>query len=480
MTLQKILSVFIALSLLIGCFALTAFAEGADVLVFEGESTPFSVTDSEGKTATVSKESKWAWSLNLGITESKPSGKLTYFRSGGVGGTVDFKVTLDKAASYSLVWAFRPNDTSFSTVQVLVNGTEVGEPVSQKAGDTVGGIVNQQNIIRTVDLGAVAFLAGENTVSFKIVEQGAASNDKSALTVDYFSLTPEVEESGNIRYESETTPFTVTDASGKTTNVNKESAWAWSLGLSGAPAGTSGALTYFRSGGIGGTVDFTLNVEKAGEYGIVWAFRSHNESYSTVQVLVNGAPVGGEISQMAGATVAGAVNGENALRVITLGNATLEAGENTVSFRMVGIREDGDLSKSGFTSDYIELTAPVDESELTFTETVRTLAEGSYYQTRINADDAAKIDLRVLFVIPEEALTTADAITVTLTAISGEDGSEKTLSAENIATVYYQVSASVNGNLDVYAAEEGYVIFGLVITGAPSGTTIGTAEYTVS
>lgn len=51
-----------------------------------------------------------------------PSGKLAYFRSGGVGGTVDFTVTLDKASSYGFIRAFRPNDTSFSIVQVLVNG----------------------------------------------------------------------------------------------------------------------------------------------------------------------------------------------------------------------------------------------------------------------------------------------------------------------------------------------------------------------
>ncbi|MBQ7364623.1 MAG: hypothetical protein IJW46_03400, partial [Clostridia bacterium] len=142
---KRFLSLLLALMLVVPMLAIGSLASAADTLIYEGESTPFSVTDSEGKTTTVNKESKWAWSLNLGITESKPSGKLTYFRSGGVGGTVDFKVTLDKAASYGFVWAFRPNDTSFSTVQVLINGNALGDPVSLKTGDTVGGEVNRQN-----------------------------------------------------------------------------------------------------------------------------------------------------------------------------------------------------------------------------------------------------------------------------------------------------------------------------------------------
>jgi len=477
----KLLSLILALVLFVGSLSLTAFAEGTEPIVFEGESTPFTVTDDTGMTTATNKESKWAWSLNLGITESKPSGALTYFRSGGVGGTVDFKIELTEAASYSLVWAFRPNDTSFSTVQVLVNGEEVGEPISLKTGDTVGGEVNKQNIIRTVDVGEAAFTAGENTVSFKIVELGAATNDKSSLTVDYFRLVPVAsEEESTIRYESETTPFTVTDDTGFTTATNKESKWAWSLNLSGAPAGTSDKLTYFRSGGIGATVDFTLDVEKAGEYGIVWAFRAHSDSYATVQVLVNGKEVGGEISQKAGASVQGTVNGNNAIRVITLGNATFSEGENTVTLRMTGLREDGDLSKSGFSSDYLELTSPVDESALTFTETERTLAAGSYYQTRMNAKDPSAIDIRVLFVVSEEKLMNADSLSMTLKVLSGSDQSEKTLSAEDIKTVYYQVTAEVNGNLDIYKAEEGFVIFGVVITGAPAGTTVTESTYTAA
>jgi len=373
---KRLLSMFLALTLLVSGLYLTVFASSTpQTLKFEGESTPFTVTDDTGKTTSVNKESKWAWSLNLGITESKPSGALTYFRSGGVGGTVDFTVTLDKASSYGFIWAFRPNDTSFSTVQVLVNGKAVGDPVSLKTGDTVGGEVNKQNIIRTVDLGDASFLAGENTVSFKIVELGAATNDKSALTVDYFSLVdrsqpvPDPEPIADGRYEAEDTPFTVTDKDGKTTTENKTgSLWAWNLNLS-PVSGASGKVTYFRSGGVGGTVDFKINVAEAGSQSLVWAYRPSPISYSDVQVLVNGEEIGGVISMKSGKMVGGIINNSSeTVRTVTLGNYDFKKGENTVSFKLV---KDGTSEEaSALTIDYFELGEPVDESTLTFTSDI--------------------------------------------------------------------------------------------------------------
>ncbi len=378
---KKLLTVIVSLSLLLTSLGLTAFASDSD-LQFEGESTPFTVTDDTGKTTSVNKESKWAWSLDLGISESKPSGKLTYFRSGGVGGTVDFKIELAKGGSYGLVWAFRPNDTSFSTVQVLVNGTKVGDPISLKTGDTVGGEMNKQNIIRTVDLGDASFKAGENTVSFKIVEMGAASNDKSALTVDYFRLVdrskpepkpdpePKPEPDGQgLRYEAEDTPFTVTDKNGKTTTENKTgSLWAWNLNLT-PVSGASKKVTYFRSGGIGGTVDFKINVAKAGKQSIVWAYRPSPVSYSDVQVLVNGKEIGGVISLKSGKMVGGIVNNSSeTIRTVTLGNYDFKEGENIVTFKLVG--NGASEEDSALTVDYIELGEPVDESKLTFTSEV--------------------------------------------------------------------------------------------------------------
>ncbi len=372
---KKIIAILLTLTLVAAGLSFTVYADDSE-LKFEAESTPFSVTDDTGMTTTENKASKWAWSLDLGITESTPSGKLTYFRSGGVGGTVDFTIELTKGGSYGLVWAFRPNDVSYSTVQVLVNGNEVGEPVSLKTGDTVGGTVNKQNIIRTVELGDVDFKAGANTVSFKIVEMGAATNDKSALTVDYFRLVDRGEStpdpSSPQRYEAEdilkNASFTVTDDQGVTTSTNKESKWAWTDNLSGA-SGVSGQLAYFRSGGLGGTVDFQINVAEAGEYSVVWAYRPSSVSYSDVQVLINGEEEGGVISMKSGKMVGGVVNNSSeAVRTVTLGNYNFKKGENIITFKLVG--EGASPEESAFTVDYVELGEPVDESGLTFTSEV--------------------------------------------------------------------------------------------------------------
>ena len=374
---KKLISILLTLALIVAGLSITIFADAEDTeLKFEGESTPFSVTDDTGKTTTTNKASKWAWSLDL-KGASNVSGKLAYFRSGGVGGTVSFEIELDEAANYDLYWAFRPHNESYSTVQVLINGTEIGEPVSQKDGDIVGGTANVNNVVREVALGMVAFSAGKHTVTFKLVGDGP-DDAHTAFTVDYLRLVPagtiepepepEPEMTLPYRIEAESTPFTVTDSTGVTTAENKASAWAWTLNLGGYEDTKSGTLTYFRSGGIGGTVDFQVDVPEAGNYGITWRMRSHNESYAVVQVLVNGEEVGGLISQKAGLTVGGKENAENGLRSVVLGNADFTEGVNTVTFKLVGARDDGDMSQTGFVVDYIELTEAVDESTLTFTE----------------------------------------------------------------------------------------------------------------
>ncbi len=169
-----------------------------------------------------------------------------------------------------------------------------------------------------------------------------------------------------IKYEAESTPFTVTDNTGKTTSVSKESKWAWSLKLTGAK-NVSGDLTYFRSGGVGGTVDFKINVENAGEYSLKWAYRPHDTSASHVQVMVNGENIGGEISLVNGDIVGGKPNTEQTVRDVILGNANFTKGENIVSFKMTKLVNESEYN-SALTVDYFSLGAPVDESKLTFTE----------------------------------------------------------------------------------------------------------------
>ncbi|MBQ8288449.1 MAG: hypothetical protein IJX76_06735 [Clostridia bacterium] len=375
---KKLLAILVMLACLLTSLGLSVFA--ADLLKFEGESTYFTMTDNAGVTTTKNDAngtggSKWAWNPDIKKAQNV-SGTLPYFRSGGIGATVDYEITLDATANYDLYWAYRPKNESYSTVQVLVNGTEVGAPISQKSGATVAGAANVDNKVREVLVGTAAFVEGKNTVTFMLVGQGP-SEQNTAFTVDYFSLAdatgtpgelPETEEptpADPFLFEAETTPFTATDSEGVTATNSGESKWAWSLKIANASL-VSGDLAYFRSGGIGGTVDYTVTLDEAGEHSVVWAYRPHGDSYSTVQVLVNGEELGGEISQKSGVLVGGLMNGWlSNVRTVTLGNANFKKGENTVTFKLVGAGKSEEAS--AFTIDYIKLGDPVDESTLTFT-----------------------------------------------------------------------------------------------------------------
>ncbi len=216
------------------------------------------------------------------------------------------------------------------------------------------------------DLGEAELTAGSYPISLVCTAKGTLALGKLVLAPKQSLPQPETKPTvEDLYFEGESTPFTTTDSTKKTTAVKGENAWAWSLNLSGA-ANVSGQLCYFRSGGIGGTVDYTVDVENAGEYSLIWAYRPNEESYSTVQVLVDGVAEGGVISQKSGMTVGGKPNQSNTVREVVLGNVLLTAGSHTVTFQMT---EGGiDDAHSALTVDYIRLSAPVDETKLTFTE----------------------------------------------------------------------------------------------------------------
>ena len=189
-TLITILSLILAISLsaVLGIFA---FAEG-ETIRFEGESTPFTAIDSNGDEILTSNEKNtWAWNLkfNKSSIAGSISGDIAYFRTGGVGGTINYEIELDKAGEYSLTWAHRPHDDSYCSVQIMVNGEDVGSVISAKNGDEVNGKPNQASVMRTVIVGNASFNEGKNTVTFKLVKlKDNGDANRSAFTVDYFEL----------------------------------------------------------------------------------------------------------------------------------------------------------------------------------------------------------------------------------------------------------------------------------------------------
>jgi len=247
----------------------------------------------------------------------------------------------------------------------------------------------------------------------------------------------------SIKYEAESTPFSVTDSKGVTAHKSGDSAWAYTLKLTGA-IGVSGDLTFFRSGGMGGTVDFTPTVEKAGEYSLVWAYRPHDKSSSIVQVLVNGKEVGGEISLINGDIVGGKPNNPQAVREVTLGNAQFVEGVNTVSFKIVGYCVDE--YNSALTVDYFTLGDPVDESKLTFTE--KPIVQG--VATKENSTPVqVKVPDGMLDapLTEREAPETTDKITVHPLADCYTRASEYTLTVDGVSVPI----TGVDGDYD-YAA----------------------------
>ena len=131
-------------------------ASAANDLIFEAESTPFTVTDDTGMTTSENKACKWAWSLNLSGA-SNVSGALTYFRDGGIGGTVDFEIEVDNAGSYAVSWAYRPHGGSYCTAEVFVNGQQIGGDVSLRPDDLVGGVRNVDSTVREITISSHSF-----------------------------------------------------------------------------------------------------------------------------------------------------------------------------------------------------------------------------------------------------------------------------------------------------------------------------------
>ena len=158
----------------------------------EGESTPFIAVDSGGNTVETSNAyGTWAWNLNFTSNlKGDYSGALAYFRSGGVGGYIEYSIPDSEsivAGYYNLYWNFRPNSTSHCTVGVSVNDKQLGD-FSQKAGDVVAGTANVDNTMKRIKVGTVILKAdGTDTVRFTMT---ATELDQahSAITVDYLDF----------------------------------------------------------------------------------------------------------------------------------------------------------------------------------------------------------------------------------------------------------------------------------------------------
>jgi len=250
--------------------------------------------------------------------------------------------------------------------------------------------------VATVGAGKAFDITTESQKNDNVPEKLLAGNYVIRLmpndTSDLSQALAEIEISIVNKYETETTPFVATDSNGDViATSNEKGTWAWNLkfnkaGISGP---ISGELAYFRSGGIGGKIDFTVNVDNAGYYELDWAFRPHDASYCTVQFYVNGEKVGEPISQKNGDIIADEANKASVMRTVTVGGADFVAGENTITVELVAAKDDGDMTKTGFASDYFLLTPAVKPAEI---------VSGSNNEHKLGTEDGVDI---VVSVAPE-------------------------------------------------------------------------------
>ena len=378
------------------------------------------------------------WSAN---NYSYPSMQV-YSMEVGQSVTYDAKLAVPESGDYALTLYGRCQGGEGS-FDLAIGGTKVAAVDLSQGGTTTGAN------IATYELGNATLAAGEQTVTLTCTGAGTLALGELAVTASAGTPDPDPAPTPTeLKFEGESTHFTVTDSTGKTASVSKESAWAWTTSLSGA-ANVSGDLCFFRSGGVGGTVDYTIELTEAGEYSLIWAYRPNDESYSTVQVLIDGKEIGGVISQKSGMTVGGKTNQVNTVREVTLGNVTLAAGAHTVSFKMT---EGGlDESRSALTVDYFRLGDPVDESRLTFTEPPLDLSDAPEAPATKENSKPITVDVPdgMLDTLPGKAAsaTTTDKITVYPLADCYSPSAKYTLTVDGVNVPV----TSVGGNYE-YAA----------------------------
>lgn len=483
--LKRSLALLLTLCFVIGCTAMGAVAQ-AETQAAEEPLTYVVEAETASYTAKLEDGSNWTATKTLDGTyyvegTTGPSCTAILFQN-KLGDTIDYKISVEKAGKYVFNFAYRSHNSTYSNVSLSVNGKAPSfvENVSMKASASNGGIKNSpndsKNNFQDLDCGYVWLDEGENTIT---VKQTGVGSKNPAIIIDKFTFVY----ANQLQFEAEDTPFVATDCNGDVVNTSKEKeTWAWNLASN--KSGISGEISYniafFHSGGVGGKIDYTVNVPAEGEYGIVINNRPHEKAYCVFRVLVNGEQVGGDVSNKNADFFNGTENKASVMKAMNVGNAMFKAGDNTVTIEIVANNPNADLQISGYSSafvlDYIRLVEP-SEIEPEYTVAVKDIAvdeSNAYQQFRKNADDGTKNDIRIVMLVPAADIAEKDSI---IANVEFSDG--RKLENYEATTVYNTIDAVSDDWTDRYNAPEGYVIFGVVITGAPADVTVENVSWNV-
>lgn len=255
-------------------------------------------------------------------------------------------IDVDKAGSYMLTLNVVTN-TNGPVLKVFVDGHPLGAKVVMS--NTVGSWTYE-----SIDLGVVTLDAGDHVLSFRSVD--VASNASFILDNVYLNEVDPAETDVPTTDEpttDEPTPDEPTPEPPQelifefdTLTYNPMPHWHEIPYTHGAlPDGVTDKRTANMSLNLGEEVSVTLTVEKAGTYALV-LHAVTNTNGPILQFAVNGQDVGGKVKM--------AYGGQWGYATFNLGYVTLNAGENTLSFRSVDVASD-----ASFMLDNLVLT-PVD------------------------------------------------------------------------------------------------------------------------
>ncbi len=401
MRMKRCLALVLALMLAVSMFSVVCVSADTAAYRFEGESTSFVAVDSNGNTVETSNAlGTWAWSLSLSTTgiAGEISNKLAYFRSGGLGGYIEYTVPATdglEAGDYDLYWNFRPNELSYSTVAVSVNGEEALGEISQKGGVTVNGSANAANTMKRVKVGTVILKAdGSDTVRFTLTDLGDAT---PAFTVDYFEFVPT---SGETAPEPDSDPVEFTGAKATLDGatlcydaIEAEDAANSDEDFVNAQKKDGVPFARFEGSAAGQKAAFVIWVEEAGTYELTIDYRAH-ESVGKAYVCLNGVKLS-ETFDSAGNPDVRYSNG-------VLGTYDFVAGANTITFEMFAPGTSGTYKLNIFRFLLDDPNAIYDY-------------EGEAYEQIVPAASSDKVTAYPLYSVYQESsrfLVTADGVKV--------------------------------------------------------------------
>ena len=434
---KKIISLLLTILMLIGAVMPVSSVYAADSSVFRATETYI------GHTSVTENASNRYVEQQYDSNGADPNGEGKFARlfATDAGCTLSFAVTVEKNAVYDMVIRFRAHEST-GISEIALNGVAIGSLDSRSGVN--GHTANQ---CYNAEYASIPFVAGENVITFTTTGRGV-----SGYGINIFTFT--LSEVDTTVMTGSQTPNSV---SYLTVGQNGYSEFNGTMVADSDHPDGSWAANYayqdmycFRVTD-GSYFGYQIDVAEAGSYTLQWIARGHNGSYGTFGVYLNGT----KAENLVKSGVSTQYH-ETKMLTLDLGTVELVKGNNTVYFVS---EEDASIEHNVFVSGAIVIS---DNSTVITPDHVT----AGYVTTRSNEKDAMLNDLRVVLVSDLSVLAASDAVTVTLDF--SLDGTTVVSHTRKVGeSGGFMLYRSVWAAGKRYITEEGYAIYGLVITEIP-------------